>query len=291
MICRGIDVMGVEWIISDVDGCLVHEEKSVPALEQELTYAREQLREIAKLLKQYPLVSSSVCTVRSLAATQPIIEAVQCSTLCVLEGGNVIYNPKTSEAYLLVKAEEKYHGLRESLGTLQEWAHEINDAEITNALHVPMHVLRRVSDRKTVVTFEILPYHAPPLSGQDLYDVLRESFLPDRIKREIAEKKIRVNASRGALDISVAITKRDGVEHIAQQHGISPEAILGIGDRFHSDKVFLDYCGYAGVPKNADEELKEHLKRRASAYVSTQEETRGVLDIIRYAMQQWDPKK
>ena len=270
----------IKIVIADVDGCMVREDKTKPPVLEDLDGAVDQLMEIGSLVVGRKIIFS-ICTNRSLASGLRIVELAGVNGYSGFEGGNVIYDPHTGESYLLVRKDPTLQHLEPVLEKLQEWYRIIQDKILVNDLGIKVENLRRLSDRKALLTFEILPFSAPPVSGQQLWDLIRTRFLTQEISELIEEGKVNIVPSASALDIGLKIDKSYATRHILSLYGFSSEDALGIGDSYHSDLALLAQTRYKGVPFNAGDRLKESVVQ-SDGYVSPFPIGEGVSDILKH---------
>ncbi len=284
---KSFHFMTIEMIVSDADGCIVIEDKTKPPLlvsnEPNLPY----LDKIKEFLAEHPALHFSVCTNRSLATGLPIITLAGISDICAFEGGNIIYNPKTGEAKLLVSLEKGLEKCRESLTELQKWRRGVSETELIKKLEINSENIREVSDRRAMFTFELLPYENAPITGQQLWKVIEKDYLTREMKKLIDEGSIKVNLSRAAVDISVNITKSDSTRYILNHYEIRKEKVLGIGDSFHSDMKIMNECGFYACPENSSPELREFIiRQKEKGYISDKKIGEGVWDILNHFAEQ-----
>ena len=277
--------MVVKIIIADVDGCFVKEDKTKPPMLEDLTSSVPDLEAIRVFLSQHPNVILSFCTTRSLAAGARVAELAGVNGYSSFENGNVVYNPKTGESYVLVEKDPSMRHLTPVLAKLRDWYKTIDENILLDELKISPNQLRRLLDRKSVLTFEILPFDAPPVSGHDLWEVIQRRFLTPEITDLIEAGKVLVVPSGSALDIGLNINKGHAAKHILGLYGISREDALGIGDSYHSDTVLLSQTGYNGVPSNAHPQLKDSVRVNHLAYVSSEPHGRGVFDILKHFLE------
>lgn len=122
------------------------------------------------------------------------------------------------------------------------------------------------------VTFE--RRHGSDLSIKDAYETVKEEF-----SDLISSGLVTVRHSSIAVDITPAgIDKAPGVTFFAQNTGVNPKQILGIGDS-RGDFPMFKMVGHVGCPANASEECKTFVKER-DGYVSSHSYSAGVGDVI-----------
>ena len=79
-------------------------------------------------------------------------------------------------------------------------------------------------------------------------------------------------------------SKKEGVEAVIKNLGISFEEVLGIGDST-SDWNFIQLCGYGATLENGTKELKQFLREKGEGkyYISNYSvDENGILDIFKY---------
>ncbi len=278
--------MPVKIIIADVDGCFVKEDKTKPPMLEDLTSQTQTLEEIRIFLARYPHIKLSFCTTRSAIAGTRVAELAGVNGYSAFENGNIIYDPTTGGSYLLVERDPSMKHLVPVLTRLREWYKTIDETVLSEELRIDPSQLRRLSDRKNVLTFEILPFDNPPTSGQNLWEVIQRRFLTQEISDLIASGNVLVTPSGSALDIGLNINKGHAAKHILGLYGIPREGALGIGDSYHSDTALLSQTGYKGVPSNANTKLKDSVSGDDCAYISSNPHGRGVLDILKHFLEE-----
>lgn len=270
--------MTIKYVISDTDGCLVLEDKTKPPLEVDLSPYRPVLREIGETIKNYGL-TASMCTVRSLAAGLPIREQAGINGPCGFESGNLIYTPD-GEPYMLAPKLFGKEGKRR-VSAVQRLAESLykNKIDICEKSCVDPEFVRPLVDRKVVLTWEWT--NRDMSRTEAIWGVIERDYLTNYMKQMIQTGKMHLTLSDIAFDLSPGITKVDAVRHMYQLTGFQKENTLGIGDRLHSDKPFMELTGNVGCPRNADEKLQEWVEK-LGGYVSSYENGQGVLDILRH---------
>ncbi|MBS3152118.1 HAD family phosphatase [Candidatus Woesearchaeota archaeon] len=272
--------MPVKIIISDVDGCLVKEDKTKPPLLEDLDPHIKDLQAIRDFLLNHPDVIFSICTTRSFSSGIRIAEIAGINGFSAFENGNVIYNPLTGESYLLIQKEKSLAYLQPILDKLRQWYGTIDENVLADDLGISQDNLRRLSDRKTLLTFEILPFDSPPVSGHDLWRAIEKRFLTSEISDILASGNVKVVPSASALDISLKVDKGYATRHILGLYDLSKENALGIGDSYHSDTALLAETNYQGVPSNANQKLKEAVHDTSNGFIADKPYGRGILDIL-----------
>lgn len=272
----------IKIIISDVDGCIVKEDKTVIPVLEDLTSQEPQLSALNRLLGNHPNVVFSLCTNRSLSSGLRIAELSGTNGVSAFEGGNIIYNPLSGESYLIVNKDESLKHLIPVLAELQKWYKTIDDNILIEELGIERKNLRRLSDRKTILTYEVLPFNAPPVSGAQILKVIQKRFFNDKIAKYFSEGKLNITPSASALDIGLNIDKSHAVKHILRIYGISSEHALSIGDSYHSDFSMFEETAYRGLPSNANVKLKESVNGRSGSFISEKSHCEGILEVLNY---------
>lgn len=275
----------IQIAVSDTDGCLVLEEKTLPPLLVSNSPNLIYFEGIKSFVQDRPDFHFTICSSRSLAAGIPVVELSGLRDLCSFEAGNVIYDPVSGEARLLVNLVDQYRNLRKPLEKLQQWGQTLDkdNRGLAKKLGIAPINLRRLSDRKTMITYELLPFKQSPFTGDDLWRVIQEHYLTPEIDKLKKDGKIRVVASKGALDISVGIEKSDAVKYILVQTGLAKEQALGIGDSYHSDMGIMRECGYFACPANSDDKLIHWIQQQVDrGYVARHLHGSGVSEALHH---------
>lgn len=276
------NIMAVKYIMSDTDGCLVPEDKTRPPLEVDLSPYRPVLREIGETIRKYGL-TASMCTVRSLAAGLPIREQAGINGPCGFENGNLIYIPN-GESYMLAPKLFGRDG-KKRVSAIQKLAETLytNRENICERATVDPELVRPLVDRKVVLTWEWT--NRDMNRTEAIWSVIKRDYLTNDVKQLIEDGKLLLSLSDIAFDLPPGITKADAARHMFQLTGFQKENTLGIGDRLHSDMPFMELTGNLGCPRNADEKLQKWVKEH-DGHVSSYENGQGVLDILRYFVNQ-----
>ncbi len=273
----------IQIAVSDIDGCLVIEEKTLPPLLVNNSPNIIYFEGIKSFLQDRPDFHFTICSSRSLAVGIPVVELSGIRDLCSFEAGNVIYDPLSGEAKLLVNLKEKYRRLRKPLERLQNWGQTLDNHGLAKKLGIAPVNLRRLSDRKAMITYELLPFKESPFRGDDLWKVINEHYLTPEIDKFIKDGKIKVMLSRGALDISIGIEKSDAVRYILSYKGLKRENALGIGDSYHSDMGIMRECNYFACPINSDDKLKDWIHQQGDrGYVARHFHGGGVSEALHH---------
>lgn len=272
----------IKIVLFDVDGCIIPGDKTVLPIHEDLSSEMEMLNRLAMVIAKRKGLVFSFCTTRSLASGVKVAEILGLNGYSAFENGNVIYNPLSGESYLLVNKDEKFNYLAPVLRSLQAWCGTIDDLTLAYELGIKPENLRRLRDRKSILTYEILPFDKPPVSGEQLWAVLKEKFLTKEMAGYLQRGELNVIPSASALDVGIGIDKEDAIKHILGIYGISGEDALSIGDSFHSDYAMFKVTGYRGVPSNAHLLLKKTVRDYPRGHVSERPMCEGVLDILQH---------
>ena len=282
--------MSLQLIIADADGCFVKEEKQKRPALIDIGPQEECFKQIKAFFTEHPELLFSMSTTRSLSAGLRVADEVGINTLSAVDGGTLMYDPRTGEAYLLTKTPE-YANHAEALQVLQAWSNPMNGRESDLAAHLNIGAeqLRKLDDRKTIFTVEMVNYHNPPISGDDLWgSMVAHGQVPEQILSYIKNGQLILKTSRAAVDVQIPIKKHESTIHTLETLGISGDNALGIGDRMHSDPGIMDNTQYVACPANADDALKGYVQARGEyGYISPHKVAEGFLDILLYAKAHW----
>ncbi len=274
----------IRAVIADADGCLLYENKSRPPLEVDESPDFDRMREVRNFMDERREVAFGLCTNRSMAAGLRVAELVGANNApSGYEGGGIVYDPVTGTSRLLVDIVDELSHLREPLNVLQKWKASLDTKSVEAGWGVPEGTLRFMSDRKTLFTYEILPYDNPPISGEELYEVLLDNYIPDQMKDLFGEGLLVANPTDSALDFSAGINKGHFTRYALGELGMDPAHALGVGDSSHSDIYLIEETRYAICPANAKNELKWYVRgMRENGYVSEKELGEGTLEGLRH---------
>ena len=163
--------MSLQLIIADADGCFVKEEKQKRPALIDIGPQEECFKQIKAFFIEHPELKFSMSTTRSLSAGLRVADEVGINTLSAVDGGTTMYNPQTGEVYFLTETPE-YEKHAEALQVLQAWSNPMNgrEAYLAEPLGIDAGELRKLDDRKTIFTVEMVNYHNPPISGYEIWD-------------------------------------------------------------------------------------------------------------------------
>lgn len=282
--------MSLQLIIADADGCFVKEEKQKRPALIDIGPQEECFKQIKAFFIEHPELKFSMSTTRSLSAGLRVADEVGINTLSAVDGGTTMYNPQTGEVYFLTETPE-YEKHAEALQVLQAWSNPMNgrEAYLAEPLGIDAGELRKLDDRKTIFTVEMVNYHNPPISGYEIWDSMKENGqVTKQILSFIENGQLILKTSRAAVDVQIPIKKHESTIHTLEELGILRDNALGIGDRMHSDPGIMDNTRFVACPSNADDALKKYVQTRGKdGFVSAYEVGEGFLDILRHAEAHW----
>lgn len=268
--------MVLRLIVSDNDGCFGNYAKFGRSAHEDLTPHTEDYDRIREFLSQYQGIGFSMCTGRSLINSAKIIEELGMNVPCALEMGTLIYDPRTSTAYVLAY-QHGHADLLEAQDEVRRFNATVAESNGKIAERLGCEI-KHLSDRKNVVSIEF-----DGKTGYDVHGQLEKLMRPELIGC-IRDRTVLVVPSTGAIDVMPAIGKGAATRHIMNKLGIRQEEVLSIGDSSHTDIAMLRETGYAGCPSNSDDGLRRYVESRGrKGFVSSLGYAEGVLDTLRHA--------
>ena len=280
----------IKTIILDVDGVIVGEK-----IRFNSPYPNLAVIDRLKLIKQKG-ISISLCTAKPHWSIQKIINDAGLDNLHITNGGGVIIGPIDNiilKKHLIDKEQSKKvlkqyldNGVYTEFYTVDKYFIQENQKSDLTKTHT--HILQRdpnfvsslvdESQRQDVV--KIMPI----AKNEEDKNRLIELFEP--FKNDLTLSwGIHPIALPHLFGIITAkgISKKQASLEIANNIGVKPEEILGIGDSA-SDWQFIEACGYGGAVGNASEELKKLVlsKGKSQSFVGKSVDENGILDIFNY---------
>ena len=201
----------------------------------------------------------------------------------ILENGAALYLPTTKEVILnsVITADTKVAmtGVRAKAYSLVEKfnGEREHGKEYCISLNPPKFPKVNIEYIDEFMEIARSEYNAQGEEVIDLfYGVVRKE-LRDYVESGIIE----ITHSKSAVDITPAgVNKGSGVQDFCDYTGISPRAIVGVGDSL-GDKPLLSIVGYPACPANADDETRKLVENR-HGYVSPHECAKGVEDVFKH---------
>ena len=238
-------------VISDLDGCLANE-KGGPFDLARLGLIAEHNR-LAEERGDRPVVT--VCTGRPQPFAEAMCRVLANTTLpCVAENGVWLYHP----------GENRYE--QDPAITPDHQDAVAGAARLLADRYASIGVTQQPAKTASVTLFH------PERSV--LHDIV------DEVRGLLDERgwPFRVSMTWDYINCDLRhISKESGLRRFFAATGLDPQRCVGLGDTM-SDLPIAEACGWFGCPANAAEELKRHAD-----YVSPEEETVGVLDLLRVA--------
>ncbi len=278
----------IKAIILDVDGVIVGEEAgfNFPLPHAEVM---ERLRSIRE--KGIPI---SLCTSRPHWSVEKIITGAELDNLHISLAGGVIIDPIDN----VVLEKHPIEPIK---------AREVTQMYLENGAYTELYTLDNYILQADQVRDFLTTQHAKILQKQPL---IVDSLLDEIDKHEIFKvmpvgtdesDRIRLNAlfEPFAEDLVISwaihpsanphkfanitargISKRQATTTLAQNLGIQPSEILGVGDGI-SDWQFMELCGYAAAMGNASNNLKELVTSRdEKSFIGQSVDQNGILGIF-----------
>jgi len=273
--------MGIEYVFNDIDGCIDNFVKPGFPDKQDLSPYSGGLQRLREVAAQLPGTRFGVATARSVHECDNIIHALDFQGPSICECGNIVYCPGQG-GRLIFPQMELEPAVAASIEQFLAWRATL-DLDTLAREKFPHTGIKMLHDRMSMVTFEFKKDVAAPLVKW-----LEEFFFPLELKQAIARGHVAISCSAHAIDIFPNIGKANALDHLARTFGFDLGQTLAIGDSFHSDLEMLQLAGYAACPANADEGVKEAVRRKgAQGYVSPKPYSEGNADIFHHALAKW----
>lgn len=280
----------IRGIILDIDGVIVGEKIGFNSPHPHA--------DVLKRLKEIRSkgVSITLCTAKPYYAIPEIIKGAHLNNPHITDAGAVIIDPIDNvivEKHVIEK----------------ELASEVLAFCIKNNVYVEFYTVdnyfiqqSQVSDitEKHKHILQQDPTIVSSLPNESLHQDITK-IMPIALNEEDKKRvDILLSSYRGKLSISwglhpVALplqfailttlgsSKKEGVESVIKNIGISFEETLGVGDST-SDWNFMQLCGYAATVENGSNELKDLIKTKGEGkyYIGKSVDENGILDVFDY---------
>lgn len=243
--------MGVQWIISDIDGCLSPEESVAWDLEGFAALARK-IRDSSQ--GAGTLAPMTLCTGRPQPYVEVMMKLFDTRAPAICENGAVLYSLHDNYArYAPGVTEEKLLGLRRLRAFIE-----------TELLPGHPEIVLQFGKEAQISVFCTQPEALAPLHR--------------RIEEFVAGQggpALDISMSHYYLNISLAgVNKGRAIHWLLDELKIGREQAAGIGDTV-GDLALRDAVGFFACPANAQPEIME-----VADYISPYPLMQGVLDIL-----------
>lgn len=217
-------------------------------------------RVINAIKKAKEKLSVGIATGRPVSHVKPILEILDLTCPCVINGGASIINPQTFEIL--------YQKLLDPQDVKKIY-------QVTNKYSIDFHV------NEGEKSIKVTKYNIPqkPITG---YILGIDEKIADKLIEELSHISTisfhkLTSWTKGKFDVvanHVESTKLHGIQQVAKMLKISTREIIGVGDGYN-DFPLLMACGLRIAMGNAVPELKE-----IADYVSPSVDDDGVADVI-----------
>jgi Cof subfamily protein (haloacid dehalogenase superfamily) len=282
----------IRAIILDVDGVIVGEKRDF-----NLPYPNRAIINRLKEIKKNGL-PVFLCTAKPYRAIKKIVDDALLNNFHFVHNGAVVINPEDNNVLdkhkikneFVLKIIEAYsqpvnYGYVELYSTNDYY---IEAGSQTNFTGVHSYILQQ---EPTIV--KSLPEEAKKTDIVKIMIIAKNQEDKEKLTATFLPFKNNLTLSWGVHPIALpylvgiitdkGVSKKLSVEKITKTYKIDAKEILAIGDSL-SDWQFIEPCGYAGAPENANDELKKLvlLKGKEFSFIGKSVDENGILDILNY---------
>ena len=243
--------MGVDWIISDIDGCLSPEDSEPWDLPEFTAFARRVRDANAGV---GPLAPLTLCTGRPQPYVEVLMKLLDIRAPVIAENGAVVYTLHDNRArYGPGITEEKILGLRAVRAYIEtELLPDLPEAVIQFGKEAQLSIFSRDTSQ---------------------FDSLRGHI--ERFAEREGGPALHITPTHFYLNISLAdVDKGTALRQLMRELNVSRAGAAGIGDTV-GDLPLRDAVGFFACPANAHDAV-----RRVADYVSPHPMLAGVMDIL-----------
>lgn len=263
-------------VFCDIDGCMGDFVKTEYPLKQDISKNEEELIKIKERVSQISSTQDGilfgVCTGRSFYQADHIMYQTGHQGPSIFEMGNVIYDPKEG-VYNLFERHEKFKGSVNRIKFFISWKNGMKELEGELKENFYGSGIRQLKDRTCMLTYEF---------EKDIGNELKERLLksmPAEVRELLNDGILKIMQSKKAIDILPNLSKGDAVDYLAGLYKVDRKNILAIGDSSHSDLDLLKSAGLIACPDNADEEMKDYVRKHNGLVVPNSLNS-GLLNIL-----------